>query len=120
MDKASASRSEQVDSLFQRTLPVIHTALVSYYRLTEEEAREAEQDLYVWFHRLARRGGSGQTPVKGLRLSLLSAACQYGRSFQIWKLGGAPSGDERLNDLLAKEAMDVAQDLIRPLDEETW
>ena len=30
-------------------------------------------------------------PVKLLRISLLSAACQYGRSFQLWKLGGEQS-----------------------------
>ena len=32
-------------------------------------------------------------PVKLLRISLLSAACQYGRSFQLWKLGGEQSAD---------------------------
>ena len=37
-------------------------------------------------------------PVKLLRISLLSAACQYGRSFQLWKLGGEQSGDADLND----------------------
>lgn len=52
-------------------------------------------------------------PAKMLRLSLLSAACQYGRSFQLWKLGGVESADSDLNDLLAREPEEVAMDLDR-------
>jgi hypothetical protein len=100
-----------VESVFNQALDVIHSALVSYYRLTEEEARGAEEDLLTWFQRLARRGGTGQMPVKLLRISLLSAACQYGRSFQLWKLGGEQSADQDLNDILSREPDDVANDL---------
>ncbi len=57
---------------------------------------------------------------KLLRLSLLSAACQYGRSFQLWKLGGEPSPDADLNDLLSREPDEVAIDLERRLAEERW
>lgn len=109
---------DDVESVFGRTLDVIHSALVSYYRLTEEEARGAEEDLLVWFQRLARRGGTSQMPGKLMRVSLLSAACQYGRSFQLWKLGGEPSPDHNLNDLLAREPDAVAGDLERRMDEE--
>ena len=104
--------------MFSSTLSVIHSALVAYYRLTDEEARGAEEDLYVWFQRLSRRGGAGHTSPKLLRISLLSAACQYGRSFQLWKLGGEQSQDRDLNELLAREPDDVAGDLDRRLDEE--
>ena len=110
--------SSDIQTVFDRTLNVIHSALVSYYRLTEEEARGAEEDLLMWFQRLARRGGSGQMPAKLMRLSLLSAACQYGRSFQLWKLGGGQSPDADLNDLLAREPDDVASDLDRRFEEE--
>jgi len=72
----------------------------------------------MWFQRLARRGGSGQMPAKLMRLSLLSAACQYGRSFQLWKLGGEQSPDTDLNDLLSREPDDVATDLDRTFEEE--
>jgi hypothetical protein len=116
MDKQYANRIEEVELVFGRAVPVIRAALVSYYRLSDEEAGEAEKDLHVWFHRLSRRGGGGQMPVKALRLSLLSAACQYGRSFQIWKLGGAPSTDARLNSLLLREPEEVASDLAEHLD----
>jgi len=118
MEKPPLRRPDEVESLFSRTLSVIHSALVSYYRLTEDEARGAEEDLLLWFQRLARRGGSAQMPVKLLRLSLLSAACQYGRSFQLWKLGGADPVDSDLGEILAREPDDVANDLDRTLEGE--
>ena len=118
MEKPISPIPDEVEAVFGRTLDVIHSALVSYYRLTEEEARGAEEDLLVWFQRLARRGGTGQMPSKLLRISLLSAACQYGRSFQLWKLGGDPSPDQNLNELLAREPDEVAGDLERRMDEE--
>ena len=104
--------------MFRGTLAVIHSALVSHYRLSEEEARGAEEDLLMWFQRLSRRGGVGQMPVKLLRISLLSAACQYGRSFQLWKLGGGESLDPVLSDLLSREPDEVATDLDRRFEEE--
>jgi hypothetical protein len=109
---------DEVEAVFERSLAVIHSALISYYRLSEDEARGAEEDLRVWFERLARRGGGGHMPPKLLRLSLLSAACQYGRSFQLWKLGGEQSADEELNSLLSREPDDVATDLERRFEEE--
>ncbi len=93
MEEPSIRSSSDIRTVFEGTLNVIHSALVSYYRLTENEASGAEEDLLMWFQRLARRGGSGQMPAKLMRLSLLSAACQYGRSFQLWKLGGEQSPD---------------------------
>ena len=118
MEKPSSRRPDEVESVFSRALDVIHSALVSYYRLSDEEARGAEEDLFVWFQRLSRRGGAGQMPVKLLRISLLSAACQYGRSFQLWKLGGEQSADSNLNEILAREPDEVATDLDRRFEEE--
>jgi hypothetical protein len=118
VEKHSSHRPYEVESVFNQTLAVLRSALVSYYRLTEEEARGAEEDLLLWFQRLARRGGAGQMPLKLLRLSLLSAACQYGRSFQLWKLGGGESGDRDLNALLSREPDDVASDLERRFEED--
>lgn len=100
---------DEVQSVFARTLSVIHATLVSEYRLTEEEARGAEEDLLVWFQRLSRRGG--HMPERMLRVSLLSATCQYGRSFQLWKLGGVPSDNAALNALLAREPDEVAAEI---------
>jgi len=118
VEKSSPRRPGEVESVFSLTLDVIHSALVTYYRLTEEEARGAEEDLYTWFQRLSRRGGAGQMPARLLRISLLSAACQYGRSFQLWKLGGEQSADRDLNDLLAREPEEVAGDIERRFEEE--
>lgn len=118
VDKIPTSREVEVEELFERTLPVIRSALVGYYRLSVEEAGEAENDLRVWFTRLARRAGAAQMPVKTLRIALLSAACQYGLSFQIWKLGGSRAQDEALNTILTRTPTDVAGDLAARLDEE--
>jgi hypothetical protein len=57
-------------------------------------------------------------PGKLLRISLLSAACQYGRSFQLWKLGGDVSSDPDLNAALSREPDEVASDLERRFEEE--
>jgi len=57
-------------------------------------------------------------PGKLLRISLLSAACQYGRSFQLWKLGGDASADPELNAVLSREPDDVATDLERRFEED--
>ena len=118
VEKPSSRRPDEVETVFSRALDVIHSALVSYYRLSDEEARGAEEDLFIWFQRLSRRGGAGQMPVKLLRISLLSAACQYGRSFQLWKLGGEQSPDNNLNEILAREPDEVATDLDRRFEEE--
>jgi hypothetical protein len=111
------TRADEVDDLFERALPVIHSTLESYYRMTEREARDAEHDLYVWFHRFTRRSGLAETPVRSMRLSLLLAACQYGRSFQLWKHGGEDL-DESLGRALAREPQELASELISRLDGE--
>ena len=118
VEKPSSRRPDEVESVFSQALDVIHSGLVSHYRLSDEEARGAEEDLFVWFQRLSRRGGAGVMPVKLLRISLLSAACQYGRSFQLWKLGGEQSTDSNLNEVLAREPDEVASDLDRRFEEE--
>lgn len=117
-EKQPSRPADDVSDVFARALKVIHSALVSHYRLSEEEARGAEEDLRMWFQRLGRRGGSGHMPGKMLRLSLLSAACQYGRSFQLWKLGGKPSPDASLNEVLAREPEEFATDLDARTEEE--
>ena len=117
MEEPVPTRDAEAQAVYDRTLEVIHSTLIDYYKLTKEEAIEAETDLRVWFLRLVRRGGSGQVPVRALTISLLSAACQYGRSFQIWKLGGHPSRDDGLNQILSREPQDLASDLVRRLEE---
>ena len=112
MKSPSFHRPEDIEGIFRQVLDVIHYALVSHYRLTEEEAKGAEEDLRTWCRRFARRGGVGQVSSKVIRTSLLSAACQYGRSFQLWKLGDA-SADPELTATLARRPDDLAADLDR-------
>lgn len=112
------ARFDEAEELFERALPVIHSTLEDDYRMTEQEAREAEQDLRAWFQRFARRNGVAETPVRSMRLALLSAACQYGRSFQLWKHGGE-SVDEKLGRVLAREPQELASELVARLDRES-
>lgn len=118
MPHISPVRDEEAREVFARLQGVIRTTLLSYYRLTVEETVGAEEDLLVWFVRLAKRGGAPQMSGRALRLSLLSAACQYGRSLQMWKLGGQASPDESLNRVLTREPDELATDLQGQLDEE--
>jgi len=113
----SPIREDEAREVFAQVAGVIRAALLTYYRLTPEETAGAEEDLLAWFLRLTRRGGSSQMPIKALRLALLSAACQYGRSLQVWKLGDAPA-DERLSGVLSRDPEELASDLHSRLDEE--
>jgi hypothetical protein len=114
-----AGRLGEVEKVFRSALESIHSALVGYYRLSDEEALEAERDLDVWFHRLVRRGGTLQARVALLRGALLLAACEYGRSFQLWKQGGSAVDDPALSAVLAREPQDIAGDLEKNLDRES-
>jgi hypothetical protein len=116
--RISPVRDEEAREVFARLQSVIRTTLLSYYRLSLDETAGAEEDLLVWFLRLAKRGGGPQMPAKALRLSLLSAACQYARSLQMWKLGGRPAPDEILSRVLSREPEEIAMDLETRLDEE--
>ena len=83
--------------------------------MNEKEAREAEAELSMWFHRYARRSGIAQAPVRSLTLSLFLAACQYGRSLQLWKYEGQQA-DENLARALAREPGDLASELAEHLE----
>jgi hypothetical protein len=111
-------RDDEAREVFGRLQGVIRSTLVQYYRLTEEEAVGAEEDLLVWFLRLSRRGSGPQMPARAMRLALLSATCQYGRSFQMWKLGGKRSPDAGLARILSREPEQFAMDLDVGFDEE--
>jgi hypothetical protein len=105
-------------AVFERALPLVRTALREAYALEEDPAREAEQDLRLWFQRLGRRGGSSPMPAAEMREALLVAACQYGRSYQTWRLGGQ-NADPDLAAMLARDPRDVALELEREFDRET-
>lgn len=119
MPRPSPVQDDEAREVFARLQGVIRSTLLTYYHLSPNETEGAEEDLLAWFLRLAKRGGGPQTPpVKSLRLALLSAACQYGRSLQLWKLGGRRSPDQELNDVLSREPEELALHLQGRLDEE--
>jgi hypothetical protein len=117
--RPSPVQDDEAREVFARLQCVIRTTLLTYYQLTPDEAQGAEEDLLVWFLRLARRGGGPQTShERSLRLALLSAACQYGRSLQLWKLGGRRA-DPELREVLSREPEELALHLARGFDQET-
>jgi len=109
-------RVREAAAFFRRLLPAIRSVLATYYRLSEQEAREAEERLDAWFHRFARREGLEQVPVRALRHPLLSAACQYGRELQMAKAIEERSADQRLSLALAREPEEVAFEMETRLD----
>jgi hypothetical protein len=118
VQRISPVRDDEAREVFARLEAVVRTTLLCHYRLTLEETEGAEEDLLVWFLRLAKRGGGPEMQAKALRLALLSATCQYGRSLQMWKLGGKLSSDDGLNRVLSREPEDLAMDLQSRLEEE--
>jgi hypothetical protein len=48
----------------------------------------------------------------------VSAACQYGRSFQLWKSRSGEPIDPELSKVLAREPEEVSESLHRKFDEE--
>lgn len=105
---------DEVNAVFERVLPVIRSTLKSYYHLTDRDALEGERNLHVWFHRFARRSGVAQGSVRSLRLSLLVAACQYGRTQGAKQTSGPP--EESFVRALAREPEDLASELAAGLD----
>jgi hypothetical protein len=104
---------QEVRSVFQETLGLIHIALVSHYQLAEQEATELEKDLYVWFRRFCYRPGAS---VRENRPYLLVACCQFAREYQKYLVGtGVRSSDDKLLTLLSREPADVAHDFSRSL-----
>ena len=102
-----------VELVFQETLGLVHTALVSHYQLSEQEATELEKDLFVWFRRFCFRPGAS---IRENRPFLLVACCQFAREYQKYVVGtGVRSSDEKLNSLLDREPADVAHDFSRSL-----
>jgi hypothetical protein len=117
MRRPSSADTAEMLSIFDRSADLIRWSLRSFYRLTETEAAGAEEDLRAWFQRLVRRGAAPPS-AQVLEVALVSAACQYGRSLQLWKLHGKPSADASLNVLLARQPDDVAKDLRHRFDSE--
>ena len=105
-----------VRGIFDETVPVIHSVLVSYYRFMEEEAQAFEGTLFVWFLRAARRLGSHQAPHSQLREQLLFVACKYARSLQIARFRGVEPSQEDFTMVLARPPEEVALELVTKLE----
>ncbi len=110
-----APGDEEILSVFDEALPVIHGTLVSFYRFMEEEAEAFEDTLRVWFERMARRNATQRTPVSELRAQLLYVACKYARAFQIARFKGIEPAEEKFTMALAQTPEEVAAGLLNKL-----
>ncbi len=111
-------RSAEIDRVFRRSFGAIRFALLGLYRLSEDEAGEVAENLYVWFERFAARGSSHEIPADALRLPLLAATCRVGLTAQLTKLDGKVTDDAGLGATLARAPEDVAWDLESKLKSE--
>jgi alkanesulfonate monooxygenase SsuD/methylene tetrahydromethanopterin reductase-like flavin-dependent oxidoreductase (luciferase family) len=110
-----ATGDEEIFSVFDEALPVIHVTLVSFYRFMEEEAEAFEDTLLVWFERMARRNASQKVPISELRAQLLYVACKYARAFQIARFKGIELAEENFTMALAQTPEEVAAKLLHKL-----
>ena len=103
---------DQVYSLLDESLPVIHTALVQYYGFNESEAEAFKDTLAVWFHRVVRRSGIGTANEDDLREQLLFVACKYARAFQLARLRDGRPFQPELQSAFSRPAEEVALALL--------
>jgi hypothetical protein len=82
MDDCTA-RADTAFLVLDESLPVVHTALVSYYGFSDPEAEAFKDTLAVWFHRVIRRQTPRAQNPEELREQLLFVACKYARAFQL-------------------------------------
>lgn len=101
------SRRDEIDSIFGRVLPLIDSALVRHYRLSQDKAMEVEQSLYEWFHGFARRPGSPKS-ADGLRPHLLLMACQAGHVYWSGKVVEESPKDESVKRSLVLGPQEIA------------
>ena len=98
MDKVY-SRDARVSSILSGTSRLIESTLTLDYGVPREEALRLEQELFVWFDRLARRPGVPESQ-KGLRSHLISMTCKVGHIYWCGRIGDVPT-DERVKRSLA-------------------
>jgi hypothetical protein len=115
MNDQHATGDAEIFSVFDKAQPVIHAALVSFYRFMEEEAEAFEETLLVWFERMARRNRSQRMPVSELRAQLLYVTCKYARTFQIARFKGIEPAEEKFTMALAQCPEEVAMELLNRL-----
>ena len=110
MDNQRQSGSDLVYLVLEETLPMIHTALVSYYGFSDSEAETFKDTLAIWFHRVGRRA-NGQLPscsdlreqlafpeidydkvdrLRGLEISIVTTAKTDEESKKLLELLGMP------------------------------
>lgn len=85
MDNEKRNASELVYVVLDETLPVIHTALVSYYGFSDSEAEAFKDTLAIWFQRVGRRANGRLPSSSDLREQLAFVACKYARALQLTK-----------------------------------
>jgi len=109
------STRERIRAVYQQLLGLVHIALVEHYEISDIEAFELENDLYLSFNQYCRQ--QTEVSVRKDGPFLLVMTCQLGREYQQYKLdGGFLDPSARLKEMLAREPRDVAGDFSKSLD----
>jgi len=98
--------------ILDESLPLIGTALISYYGFSESESEAFKDTLAVWFHRVTRRNGIRAIDAADLREQLLFVACKYARAFQLAKTDSIPFVNEQFASALQTPPEEVAMALL--------
>jgi hypothetical protein len=98
------------------TSALIESTLVSAYGVPKEEAARLQQELFLWFHRLARRPGTSLS-VQALRTHLLSMTCKVGHVFWMAKSGARKTENEKVKRTLALGPDIIASELEKQIEE---
>ena len=116
MDNQRQSGSDLVYLVLEETLPMIHTALVSYYGFSDSEAETFKDTLAIWFHRVCRRA-NGQLPSSSdLREQLAFVACKYARALQLTKANSGLPVETGLAESLQTSPEEVAFALLNRME----
>jgi len=110
---STLAEMDQVYSLLDDSLPVIHTALIQYYGFSEPEAEAFKDTLAVWFHRVVRRSGFRSDNASEYREQLLFVACKYASAFQLARLRDGRPFQPELQTAFSRPPEEVAMALLK-------
>lgn len=68
-------REREGTALFAETLGVLRALVFSRLTLSQQQLKDLEEDLFLWFDRFLRRPGTPSIDRKLLQVALISTAC---------------------------------------------
>jgi hypothetical protein len=110
----SLPRDPRIRSIVSKASRLIESTLLTDYGVPREEALRLEEELFIWFDRLARRPGVPDS-TKALRSHLISMTCKVGHVYWSGRHENVPT-DERVKRALALGPEIIAIELEKRAD----